>query len=73
VEVINTKFGTAHSLHPLPGKGRGRVKYKDSGPNHHTRVGEGRRLTTTSSTGHPNQLNPDPLTNRPGTMELEFI
>ena len=73
MEVTNIKFGTAHSLHPLPDKGRGRVKDKDSDPNHHTRAGEGRQLTATSSTGHPNQLNADPLTNRPGVMELEFM
>jgi len=73
VEVINIKFGTAHFLHPLPSKGRGRVKDKDSRPKYHTRVGEGRWLTPTSSTAHPNQNNPDPLINRPGVMGLEFM
>ena len=73
MKATNIKFGTAHSLHPLPSKGRGKVKDKGSDPNHHTRAGEGRRPTLTSSTGHPNQLNPDPLTNRPGIMGLEFI
>jgi len=73
VEATDIKFGTAHFLHPLPGKGRGRVKNKDTGPNHHTRAREGRWLTPTSSIGPLNQLNPDPLTNQPGIMELEFM
>jgi len=54
VEVTNIKFGTAHFLQPLPGKGKGSVKDKDNGPNHHTKAGEGRWFTLTSSTGHPN-------------------
>ena len=73
MEATNIKFKTAHSLRPLPSKGRGRVKDKDSGPNHHTRAKEGRWLTLTSNTGHPNQHNPDPLINHPGIMRLEFM
>ena len=73
MEATNIKFEIAHSLRPLSGKARRRVKEKDSDPNHHIRAGEGRRLTPTSSIGHPNQLNSDPLTNHPGIMELEFM
>jgi len=73
VEATYTKFETAHSLHPLPGKGRGRVKDKASSPNHHTKAGEGRRPILASSTGHPNWLSPDPPANRPETMGVQFM
>ena len=73
MEATYTKFETAHSLCFLPGNGKGRANDKGSDPNHHTKVGKGRRPTLASSTGHPNRLSPDPPANCPGTMGVEFM
>ena len=73
MEATSIKFGIAHYLHPLPGKGKARVKGTGSDPNNPTRTEEGRRPTLASSTGHPNRLNPDPPATRPGTMGVEYM
>jgi len=74
-EALNTRFGTARSLHLLPTKDKDKVrdKNKDSNPNNHTRIGVGRWLTPTSRTGHLSKPRPDLPTNCPETMGIESM
>jgi len=73
VEALSIRFGTAHFLHLLLDKGKARVKGKGSAPSNRIRIGEGRRPTPTSKTGHHSKLKPNPPTNHPGTMGAEFM
>jgi len=52
LEVTNTRFETAHSLHLLLCKGRAKVKGKGKDLSSHIRIGEGRWRTPTNKTGH---------------------
>jgi len=73
VEATSIKFGTAHYLHPLSGKGKTRVKGAGGGPSNPTKIGEGRQPTPTSNTGHCNRHNLDLPTNSPGTTGVKSM
>jgi len=67
MEATNTRFETAHSLHLLLCKGRG----KDLSS--HIRTGKDRWQTPTDQIGHLNKPRPDLPVNRLGTMGAEFM
>jgi len=75
IKALNTRFGTARSVHLLPAKDKDKVrdKDKDSDPSNHTRIGVGRRPTPTSRTGHLSKPRPDLPTNHPRTMGVESM
>jgi len=70
-EALNTRFGTARSLHLLSfkDKGKARDRDKDSDPSNHIRIGVGSWLTPTSRTGQLSEFRP----NRLGTMRVESM
>ena len=74
-EALNTRFGTARSVHLLPPKDKDKVRNKDndSDPNNHTRIGVGRWPTLTSRIRHLSMPRPDLPTKRPRTMGVESM
>jgi len=75
MEAINTKFGTAYSLHLLSvtDKDNDRDKDRDKDPSNHIRTWLGKRLTPTSRTEHLSKFRPDLPANHPGTMGTKFM
>ena len=66
-ETLNTRFGTARSLHLLSvkDKDKARDRDEDSDLNNHIRIGVGRRPTPASRFGHLSKFRPNLRTNRP--------
>jgi len=67
VEALNNKFEAARFPHLLLDKGKG------SDPSNHIIMGEDRRPTPTSRTGHLSKLKPNLPTNRPRIIGVESM